>query len=282
MDKTPANDTCLIGITRKPRKQSLYQQRLQCSKDTTSNQIQTAHTLDTINGEIRKLEKERENVSKAIHDERTRAQQKDSDKSNRSFLSRDTATHAVHQIQDALATARSTRCNLDLDLSNMIITGTDYGVASLATTVAHIVEQLQSIKDGKFVRLARPTMTRAKDIQWKGGQYRFSKKPEHTKKNTDAGQRAETTEKTVGENTIYHAKDTVDLVERYSKIRAQGPTLRQFYGAKWIRRNQRWLLWHKKQILNKMIVKEQRDNNKPMIRAIGHARTRWERESKVI
>ncbi|KAG0163290.1 hypothetical protein DFQ30_000404, partial [Apophysomyces sp. BC1015] len=238
-----------------------------CSKDTTSNQIQTAHTLDTINGEIRKLEKERENVSKvkrdtakqlmahckAIHDERTRAQQKDSDKSNRSFLSRDTATHAVHQIQDALATARSTRCNLDLDLSNMIITGTDYGVASLATTVAHIVEQLQSIKDGKFVRLARPTMTRAKDIQWKGGQYRFSKKPEHTKKNTDAGQRAETTEKTVGENTIYHAKDTVDLVERYSKIRAQGPTLRQFYGAKWIRRNQRWLLWHKKQILNKMI-----------------------------
>ncbi|KAG0176222.1 hypothetical protein DFQ29_006409, partial [Apophysomyces sp. BC1021] len=41
----------------------------------------------------------------------------------------------------------SRHVNLDLDLSNTIITGTDYGVATLATTVARTVEQLQSIKD---------------------------------------------------------------------------------------------------------------------------------------
>ncbi|KAI8099101.1 uncharacterized protein BX664DRAFT_13109 [Halteromyces radiatus] len=339
MDITPANDTSLIGITKKPRQQSLYQQRLKFSEDIISNEFQTVHTLDTITNNINKLEKDQVNAAKLkrsftkqLDDHRKvmreeKAQAKETENIDNVFTSKlfedvgkekelkrqkQAATQAVHRIQDELAVNRKIRyqleknrrkqrpktkktsppppskitptsrmeespkhVTLDFDIKNCIITGTDYGVATLATTVGHTVEQLDSIQNGKFVKLQRPTTMTAKDIEWKTGRYHFRKKLERKKKSTDAGKEATIAEKIVGENTMYKAKDAVDLIQRYDKIRDQGSILRKFYGSKWIRRQQRLMQWRKKYTLKEMIKRERQTlaGKNILIRAIGDAGT---------
>ncbi|KAI8391399.1 uncharacterized protein BYT42DRAFT_542955 [Radiomyces spectabilis] len=65
---------------------------------------------------------------------------------------------------------------LNLDLDHVILTGTNYGMVTLATTVAHSVEQLKAIKNGDWVKLPAPTTITAKDLHWGTGQCHFSKK----------------------------------------------------------------------------------------------------------
>ncbi|KAJ1909074.1 hypothetical protein H4219_006446, partial [Mycoemilia scoparia] len=64
----------------------------------------------------------------------------------------------------------------------LIVAGTDYGVVTLATTVAHTFQQLEDIIEGKFVKLGKPILIKAKDIQWKARLYQYSKRLERVKK----------------------------------------------------------------------------------------------------
>jgi ribosomal protein S15P/S13E len=71
---------------------------------------------------------------------------------------------------------------LALDLHDTVITGTDYGITTLAVTVSHTKYDLDLIKNGKYVKLPKPTKLVAKDLQWKSGNYQFTKKLERAKK----------------------------------------------------------------------------------------------------
>jgi hypothetical protein len=78
-------------------------------------------------------------------------------------------------------------------------------------------------------------------------------------------------EKIIQEFALAKANNVDDLLLRYCKVRQQIPAVRTFYGAKWMQRKRRWLLWHNKHIRRKMAVDEQRQCDKQIIRAIGHA-----------
>ncbi|ORX43343.1 hypothetical protein DM01DRAFT_1350049 [Hesseltinella vesiculosa] len=109
------------------------------------------------------------------------------------------STQDAHAVQDQLAEMRTIRFalqklqktgtveedsrNVSLTMStrDLMISGIDCGVVTLATTVAHSVPELQSVNVGHFVKLRKPTKITARDLSWKIGSWQFSKRLKHDK-----------------------------------------------------------------------------------------------------
>ncbi|ORX47524.1 hypothetical protein DM01DRAFT_156710 [Hesseltinella vesiculosa] len=70
---------------------------------------------------------------------------------------------------------------LDLNLKECHISGTDYGIVTLATTVTHNFEELEKLKAGQFFKLPKAKKLVAKDIAWKTGQIQLQQRLQRTK-----------------------------------------------------------------------------------------------------
>ncbi|ORX42941.1 hypothetical protein DM01DRAFT_1340930 [Hesseltinella vesiculosa] len=133
---------------------------------------------------------------------------------------------------------------LKIDTNDLLISGTDYGVVTLATTVTHSVSDLEAIKAGQMVRLGKPTLITARDISWKTGQHQFNKKMKHDKA------KAETI---VAENILSTAFNLETFQDRYDRIREQTPAIRAFYHQPKFERRRRLIAWRTKLVKTKIV-----------------------------
>ncbi|ORX42603.1 hypothetical protein DM01DRAFT_1400812 [Hesseltinella vesiculosa] len=163
---------------------------------------------------------------------------------------------------------------LKIDTNDLLISGTDYGVVTLATTVTHSVSDLEAIKAGQMVRLGKPTLITARDISWKTGQHQFNKKMKHDKAKSPSGQAAQQAETIVAENILSTAFNLETFQDRYDRIREQTPAIRAFYHQPKFERRRRLIAWRTKLVKTKIVVEKKRQHpQKTLIQAIGHAGT---------
>ncbi|ORX60351.1 hypothetical protein DM01DRAFT_1332509 [Hesseltinella vesiculosa] len=142
---------------------------------------------------------------------------------------------------------------LKIDTNDLLISGTDYGVVTLATTVTHSVSDLEAIKAGQMVRLGKPTLITARDISWKTGQHQFNKKMKHDKAKSPSGQAAQQAETIVAENILSTAFNLETFQDRYDRIREQTPAIRAFYHQPKFERRRRLIAWRTKLVKTKIV-----------------------------
>ncbi|ORX47800.1 hypothetical protein DM01DRAFT_1348540 [Hesseltinella vesiculosa] len=154
-----------------------------------------------------------------------------------------------------------------VDLEHTVVSGTDYGIVSFATTVTHSAQQLSTIMKGEFVKLPKATTTTAKDLHWRTGTFHFMKKLQKRKK----AARISDSEALLAKNAMTFCTTHDDLLARYAKTQEASAAVQAFYAAPWIGRARRFLDWHTPLVREGMVIQEQR-RHKPnqLIRAIGN------------
>ncbi|ORX53487.1 hypothetical protein DM01DRAFT_1336026 [Hesseltinella vesiculosa] len=162
---------------------------------------------------------------------------------------------------------------LDLDLKECILSGTDYGIVTMATTVTHTLEELEKLKAGQFFKLPKPTKLVAKDIAWKTGQFQLQRRLQRAKEKTGAGQEVSQAEAILAHNSLASAMTVQQLNDRFAQTRSKVAKLREFYHHPQIERRRRHLQWRQWLVKTKIPVDAKRKHDKTLIQAIGHAGT---------
>ncbi|ORX62889.1 hypothetical protein DM01DRAFT_1341480 [Hesseltinella vesiculosa] len=119
----------------------------------------------------------------------------------------------------------------DLEMDSAIMTGTDYGVVTFATTVAFIMPDLNrivAIVAGDHVKLPKTTKTTTKDIQWRSGQLEFSKKLIKAKK---ANPEVIMAEKLLSEQAVSTSSTPAAVLERYARVCDSTKVMQSFDNA---------------------------------------------------
>ncbi|ORX54491.1 hypothetical protein DM01DRAFT_1383229 [Hesseltinella vesiculosa] len=75
---------------------------------------------------------------------------------------------------------------LKFDTNDLLISGTDYGIMTMATTVTRTLEGLEKLKAGQFFKLPKSTKLVAKDIAWKTGQFQLQRRLQRAKASHDS------------------------------------------------------------------------------------------------
>ncbi|ORX46332.1 hypothetical protein DM01DRAFT_1349094 [Hesseltinella vesiculosa] len=130
----------------------------------------------------------------------------------------------------------------------------------MATAMTHSVADLEAIKEGRSVKLNKPTLITSRDLVWKTGQWKFNQKLQRDKAKTPQGQAA--------------TYDLPTFQNRYDTIRGLAPAVRAFYHQGKFERQRCLIAWRTKVVKTKIVVEAKREHPQgTLVHAIGHAGT---------